>query len=453
MLAITVLMAFYWMTEALPLAVTSLLPLVLFPVTGIMKTSEIAPFYSHHLVFLFLGGFLIADAIQEWNLHKYFAFYALKLLGGQPRKVLFGFMVTTGFLSMWISNTATAIMILPIALSVLGQYQDKDDSEYKKNKFSVILLLGIAYSASLGGIATLIGTPPNVVFSGVYSTFFPDRSPITFYVWMRYALPLSLLLFLFSWFYLSYIILKTDDLPENLDTEYIQEQIRQLGKLQSPQKRVLVIFFLTALLWIFRSDVQLGIVTIPGWPRVFHLYGKIQDSTIAMSMAILLFILPSHKIGTEKLLTIQNILRLPWDILLLFGGGFALAHGIQESGLGDLIGKQLHFLHSLPLFLFIFLITFSVALLTEFTSNTAIATTILPILAGLAGIIQINPVLIMIPATIAASCAFMLPVSTPPNAIVFGTRMIPIQTMIKTGIVLIIFSAFITSLYFTLFFG
>lgn len=451
MLAITALMAVWWMTEALPLAVTSLLPLALYPVLNIMKTGAVSPNYTHHLIFLFLGGFIIAIAIQEWQLHKRFALYTISLLGNNPRRLVLAFMLSTAILSMWISNTATTIMMLPIALAVVQQIQpdDNPDDNPRPNKFGIVLMLGIAYSASIGGIATLIGTPPNVVFSGIYSKFFPQLPEISFIDWMVLALPLSVLLFALLWGYLGHVVLKSKDLPDIQNKDFFHEQRKALGPLNSAQKRVLTIFFITAFLWIFRADLKLGFLTLPGWPHLLGLGNRIQDSTIAISMAILLFIIPASADGERRpLLVWKNLAGIPWDILLLFGGGFALAEGIQKTGLAEFIGKHLIFLGHLPFFVMLFLLTISVALLTEFTSNTAVATTMLPIMAALSTDLHMNPIMIMFPATVAASCAFMLPVSTPPNAIVFGSRLIPIQQMVRIGIVLIVTASLIVSSYF-----
>ncbi len=450
MLAITVLMAVWWMSEALPLAVTSLLPLVLYPILGIMKTSAVSPNFSHHLIFLFLGGFMIAIALQQWQLHRRFAIHTISLLGSNPRRLVLAFMLSTALLSMWISNTATTIMILPIALAVIHQIQGKEDpEEMPRNVFGSVLMLGIAYSASIGGIATLIGTPPNVVFSGIYGKFFPQLPEISFVRWMFLAFPLAVLLFLLLWGYLVYGVLRKKHLPEIRNKAFFDEQKRQLQPLNTAQKWVLAIFFITAFLWIFRADLKLGFVTIPGWPHLIGLGKRVQDSTIAIGMAILLFIIPARvEDKKQTLLQWKNLLEIPWDILLLFGGGFALADGIQKTGLAEFIGKHLVFLGHMPFWVMLFLLTTSVAVLTEFTSNTAVATTVLPILAALSIDLNMDPLLIMFPATVAASCAFMLPVSTPPNAIVFGSRYIPIKRMVRIGIVLIVLASLIVSSYF-----
>jgi sodium-dependent dicarboxylate transporter 2/3/5 len=452
MAAIALLMAVWWMSEALPLGITALLPLVLYPLTGIMKTSEISGNYMDHLVFLFMGGFIIAIALQEWNLHRRFALFTISLLGSNPRRIFLAFLLVSALLSMWISNTATAIMMLPIALAVISQMQEEQGSEKKKYEtFAAVLLLGIAYGSSMGGIATLIGTPPNIIFMGIYKKFFPDQSGFTFFGWMLHMLPLSFLLLTAIWLYLGYGKLKKKDLPPPKPSSYFKQKYKELGPLTVPQIWVLGIFILTALLWIFRSNIDLGFFTIPGWPGLLGLGNLIQDSTIAMGMAILLFVIHIRdEKGTHALLKLSNIFKIPWDILLLFGGGFALAEGIQKTGLAEFIGNQLGFFGMLPFWIMLFLISISVAFLTEFTSNTAVATTLLPILAALSFNLNFNPFVLMLPATIASSCAYMLPVSTPPNAIVFGSRFISIQLMVRIGIWLNFIAALIISTYFYL---
>ncbi len=452
MFAITLLMAVFWMTEAVPLAITALLPLVLFPILAIMPTSQIAPNYAHHLIFLFMGGFLIANALQKWNLHKRFALNTIRWLGNRPRSLLLGFMLATAFLSMWISNTATAVMIMPIGLAVIRHLEE--DNRKLATTFGTVLMLGIAYAASIGGTGTLIGTPPNLVFSAVYKKFFPELPEISFAQWMLLIFPLTLVLFGVTYGYLSRVVLRgrKDFAALRLNTVGIENELKQLGRLNRPQKRVLIIFGATALLWMFRSDIAMGPFKIPGWPGLLGLHSPIQDSTIAIGMAMLLFLIPTGEAVTDTptLLHWKDILTIPWDILLLFGGGLALAEGIQTTGLATFLAQKLTFISVLPDFVFIFGLTLSVALLTEITSNTAVATTILPILAAVSQDVRLPPLILMLPATIAASCAFMLPVATPPNTVVFGTRLVPIRRMVSIGSVLIVVSALINGIYFVL---
>ncbi|GAB4373150.1 MAG: SLC13 family permease [Calditrichia bacterium] len=454
MLAIAMLMAVWWMTEALPLGVTALLPLVMYPLLGIMKTSDVSGNYGHHLVFLFMGGFIISIALQEWQLHKRFAFFTISLIGENPRRIILAFMLSTALLSMWISNTATAIMMFPIGMAVIKQFMNESDtSETGKQRYPMILMLGIAYSASIGGIATLIGTPPNLVFSGIYSKYFPDQPEITFIRWMIQVLPLTIILFLLIWGYLGGVVLKTADIPNMQSRKYFIKSRDELGPLNRNQKWVLIIFGCTAFLWIFRADFDFGVFVIPGWSHLLGLQEWISDSTIAVGMAVLLFIIPAKTEQAKKtLLHWKSLLELPWDILLLFGGGFALADGFQNSGLAAYLADQMELLGELPLPLMLFSVTIFVVFLTELTSNTAVATTLLPVLAALTIRLEIPPQIIMLPATVAASCAFMLPVATPPNAIVYGSRYIPIQNMVKIGVVLNVGVSIICTAYFYLWF-
>jgi sodium-dependent dicarboxylate transporter 2/3/5 len=450
MLAVLGLMAVWWMTETLPLGVTALLPLVLYPILGIMNTEKVAPNYMHHLVFLFMGGFIIAIALQKWRLHRRFALYVISYIGTNPRKIILAFMLVSAVLSMWISNTATAVMMLPIGLAVIFQFQGENlKPEDKIDNFSVVLMLGIAYASSIGGISTLIGTPPNIIFSGIFSKFFPTETPVSFVQWLIYVLPLSIIIFFLIWFYLVEFVLKNEKLPQMNSSSYFRDELNKLGAFNSSQIWVLAVFAVTAFLWIFKANLTLGSFTLYGWPHLFGLDGKIQDSTIAIGMAIFLFIIPAREKKNRKaLLEIKDLSKIPWDILLLFGGGFALAEGIRATGLAEYIGQKLHFLHGLHPFGLIFVVTISVIFITEFTSNTAVATTILPIIAVISINLNIPPMMIMLPATIAASCAFMLPVATPPNAIVFGSRYVPIKKMVKTGFWLNIISASLASVYF-----
>jgi sodium-dependent dicarboxylate transporter 2/3/5 len=342
------------------------------------------------------------------------------------------------------------LMLLPISLALIHQL--KEESPQSKNNnflFPTVLLLAIAYGSSLGGMATPVGTPPNIIFMGIYAKFFPDAVAISFFHWMFYMIPLSIILLLTVWTYLAFIVLRKKDLPVTQSRAHFRKKYRELGSINVPQKWVLGIFLLTALMWIFRSEIDLRFITFPGWPSFLGLSAYIQDSTIAMGMSILLFIVHvPHDSERIPLLKLQNIFQIPWDILLLFGGGFALAEGIQQTGLAEFVGEKLKFLEDFSPWMVLYLLTFSAAIFTEFTSNTAVATTFLPITAVLATSIHFNPLVLMLPVTIASSCAFMLPVSTPPNAVVFGTRYIPIKTMVKIGSILLVIVSLLVSLYF-----
>ena len=443
MAAIALLMAVWWVTEAIPIPVTALLPIVLYPLLKIMNASSVTINYAHHLVFLFLGGFIIALAIERWGLHKRIALHIIQIIGNNQKKIILGFMVATAFLSMWISNTATAMMMLPIAMAIVTQIDTREASSISENragKFGMVLMLAIAYSASIGGITTLIGTPPNIVFAGILKSNFPHAPEISFIQWMLFTLPLTLVFLPLAWFYLVYIAVPLTKEDKDFGQKaFIKQELAKLGPLSGQEVKVLTIFITTAFLWIFRTDIQLGSVTIPGWTDFFGLNKFVHDSTVAVSMAVLTFIIPAGKNKSNKLQYLMNweyVKKIPWGILLLFGGGFALADGFQQSGLTEWLGNQLSGLNHLPLILILIIVCITTTFTTEFTSNTAIATAILPVIAGLAIALQLNPLILMLPVTISCSTAFMLPVATPPNAIVFGSGYIQIKDMARIGLIM-----------------
>lgn len=447
-LAVAALMAVWWITQAIPISVTSLLPVALFPLLGIMNGKAVSSTYFNHVIFLFIGGFLVALAMEKWDLHKRIALRLMVLMGNKPGHILFGFMLATAFLSMWMSNTATTMMMIPIVLSVIHglHLQSK-----KQQKFKVALLLGIAYSASIGGIATLVGTPPNLSFTRIFSIIFPQAPEINFVHWLIFALPLTFILFILIFFWLRYLYHPGQNWKSE-NRSIFSSELKKLGKSSFEEKAVLIIFISMALLWITHSGVSLGKFTIPGWSSLFPNPKYINDGTIAILLASILFIIPSRTKKGEKILMAETIGKLPWNIVLLFGGGFALASGFTESGLSIWFGEQLSWTSNYDPFIVVLSITLLMSLLTELTSNTATTEMILPILAGLAVNIKINPLLLMLPATLAASLAFMLPVATPPNAIIFGTQMIEIKDMIRTGFLINIVAVIIVSLW-VYFFG
>jgi sodium-dependent dicarboxylate transporter 2/3/5 len=442
MAAIAMLMAIWWITEALPIAVTALLPIIMFPILKIMPTADVTLNYGHHLIFLFLGGFIIALTIERWNLHKRIALTIVNVIGTNPRMIVLGFMIATAFLSMWISNTATAMMMIPIGLAVIGQIsqgQQSDQFARGTNNFALALMLAIAYSASIGGISTLIGTPPNVVFVGVLKSSFPGAPDISFLQWMLFALPFSLIFLPVAWVYLVFWGAPVNKDSSSLNDEIIKSEIDSLGHMSFAEKATLSIFIITGLLWLFRSDIDLGVVKFTGWSTLFGLTSYVQDSTVAVVMAIVTFIIPSGQKNREEGMFLMDwkwARRVPWGILLLFGGGFALANGFQESGLTQWMGEQLKTFYFLPLAIVILIVCVMATFTTEFASNTAMASTLLPILAGLSIALDINPMILMIPATISCSTAFMLPIATPPNAIVFGSGYIRIRDMVRIGIIM-----------------
>ena len=433
-LAVALLMATWWITEAVPLAVTSLLPVALFPLLGIMDGKTTSSAYFNHIIFLFIGGFVIALAMQKWNLHKRIALRILMFTGVSPGRILMGFMLSTAFLSMWISNTATAMMMIPIVLSIINKLEESV-GEKNVSRYTIGLLLGIAYAASIGGVATLVGTPPNLSFVRIFAIYFPDAPSVSFAMWFIFALPISIVLFLVTWTFLHLSFKPKKGAWEINLSESFGEQYKKLGKMKFEERVVLIDFIAVAFLWLFRTDLSFGSFSIPGWGNLFESPKFLNDGTVAILMAIVLFTIPSKQKG-QQIMNWETANKLPWNIVLLFGGGFALAGGFKESGLSMWFGQQLSFAQSLPPVLVIAIICFMLTFLTELTSNTATTEMFLPILAGLAMSIKVNPLLFMIPATLSASMAFMLPVATPPNAIVFGTNRITMMEMAKTGIVL-----------------
>jgi sodium-dependent dicarboxylate transporter 2/3/5 len=445
MAAITLLMAVWWISEAIPIAATSLLPIILYPLFKIMKAGEVTLSYGHHLVFLFLGGFIIAIAIERSNLHKRIALNIITVIGTNPRRIILGFMLATAFLSMWISNTATAMMMLPIALAISKQLQASFSKTEKKN-FNLALMLAIAYSASIGGIGTLIGTPPNLVFTGILKANFPESPPISFIQWMLFAVPLVIVFLPVSWYYLvAWASPVTKELPrDNLDL--LKKDLSRMGPLSMQERYVLIIFIFTAILWIFRADINLGFIHIRGWASLLGLASYVQDSTVAITMGILTFVIPDASKANGKLMNWEYARKIPWGILLLFGGGFALASGFHQSGLTQWLGSQLSVFKFMPVIMIIMLIAALTTFTTEFTSNTAMATTLLPIVASLGLAVEINPMYLMLPAAIASSTAFMLPVATPPNAIVFGSGFMRIKEMVRIGLMMNLIGLILTTL-------
>ena len=434
--AVALLMAIWWVTDAIPLFATALLPLVLYPLLGIMSGSETAPIYFNSTIVLFLGGFMIALTMEKWNLHRRIALNIIHAVGGGPARIVLGFMIAAAFLSMWISNTATAVMMVPIGLAIILQIESEAGRE-KARHFSVGLMLGIAYGATVGGLTTLVGTPPNLSFVRIFQILFPDAPPIAFGQWIVMAFPIGAIMLVAAWLMITRVFHRVPE-SVNVDQKVVTVERARLGAVAFEERAVLGVFVTTALLWVFRVDLQLGFLTVPGWSRILPDPGMIDDGTIAITLASVLFFIPARnrESGATRVMGPDVIPRLPWNIVLLFGGGFALAAGFQETGLAQLIGNQFEVLGNLPVFLLILIVCLALTFLTEFTSNTATTEMILPILASVAVVTGTHPLVLMIPATLSASCAFMMPVATPPNAIVFGSDRITVGEMARTGILL-----------------
>ena len=415
------LMVVWWVTQVLPVPVTSLLPIILFPLLGISSIQEAAAPYANPVIFLLLGGFIIATALQRWQLHKRLALMILHLVGSQPHAIVGGFMIVSALLSMWISNTATTIMMLPIALS-LAQVMLEGQSKEATNKFTVCLMLGIAYAASIGGLGTLIGTPPNVMVVAFMSETYGIN--IGFTQWMSFGLPIVFILVPLSWLLLTRLLF-TFDLSHNAAAAgVIDSELKAIGPMTTPEKRTAIAFVFIAMAWVTRPLLQ----QIPG-------LAALNDTIIAVAGAISLFLIPSgdKQQKNARLLDWRSAEGIPWGVLLLFGGGLSLAAMVSGSGLAVWLGTVLSILTSFHVFILMLSIVAMVVFLTELTSNTATTATLLPILGSIATAAYIEPLLLIAPMALAASCAFMLPVATAPNAIVFGSGKVSIPQMAKAG--------------------
>ena len=415
--ALALLMATWWLTEALPLAATALLPVVVLPALGTLPITTIAPAYANPLVFLFLGGFLIAATIERWRLHRRIALHTVRALGSRADRIVLGFMLATAFLSMWISNTATAMMMVAIGLAVARA------GERECPGFSPALMLGIAYGASIGGVATLIGTPPNAILAGIARAELGIE--IGFARWMLFGLPVAVIMLSLAWWLLTRRIFHLQRRPLDAACNDLRQALRELGPVSSPEWRVLSVFLAVAAGWLLRGLT----------PDVLPDF--VDDSVIALGGALLLFVLPAGKAQPgARLLDWDTASRIPWDILILFGGGFALAGSLYDTGLTAYLASTLEPLATTNLLLLTGGTALLVVFLTEMTSNTATASLFIPVLAALALTAGMHPLLLMVPAAVAASFAFMLPVATPPNAICFGSRQVSVMQMARAGLVL-----------------
>lgn len=417
--AVAAWMAIWWMTEAIPIYATGLLPLPVFPLLGIRGIGETAAPYGHELIFLFLGGFLVALAMERWGLHRRIAAAALALVGDRAERVVGAFMAVTAFLSMWVSNTATAILMLPIAVSVIGRCAG-DGDRGEQERFAVALLLGIAYGASIGGVATLIGTPPNLFLA----SFARDQlgTEIGFASWMAAALPLALVLLVLAWWLLTAWLYPCRGYRLGVSMAGATKS----GPMNRGERATLIVFLITAGLWITRPLLQS--VELGGMRPLAGL----TDTGIAVAAGLALFVLPGG--DGRRVMDWEATVRLPWGLLVLFGGGLSLAAALQANGVSDWIGQQLAGFRGLSPVLVVLLVTATMILLTELTSNTATTAAMVPIFAAVAEGLGMQPLVLCVAVAVAASCAFMLPVATPPNAIVFGSGRLRIPQMVRAGV-------------------
>lgn len=432
-LATTLWVAIWWILEVVPIAVTAMLPIILFPITGAMELSTTTAAFGHKYVFLYIGGFILAIAIEKWNLHKRIALTVINIIGTSVSKIILGFMIATAFLSMWISNTATTVMILPIGMAIILQLKDNPNTKEDENEiFGKALMLSIAYSASIGGVATLIGTPPNLIFAGILEEQY--NIEMTFSKWITYGLPISIILLFICWKYMTTIAFSFTQKDFPGGKAEIKRLLKSLGRISYEEKTVLIVFCITAFLWMTRSFL------------ISKLIPTIDDTIIAMASATILFILPTKNRKEKKIINWESAVKLPWGILLLFGGGLALAEGFKTSGLAEWIGTRITQFENLPLVALLFVLILAVNFLTEITSNLATTAMLLPVIAPIALILDVHPFTLMVGITVAASCAFMLPVATPPNAIVFGSGYLKIPDMLRTGILMNVISVILITL-------
>lgn len=432
--AITVLMAVWWATEAAPVAVTAFLPLVLFPILGVAPITDTAPAYAHPTIYLFLGGFVIALAIESTGLHKRVALLVFRFGGVNGRSLVGGFMIAAALLSMWISNTSTTLMLLPIVMSVIVVIRETMTQldNRSQSHFETAMLLGLAYGATLGGMTTLVGTPPNAFMAGFMESSYGIE--IDFARWMMVGIPLAAVMLPITWLVLTRFLYKVSFKASPAVREHVRNLNKDLGMISAAEIRIACLFAFLVAGWLLRKPLV-------SWTGI----NELTDASMAMLAAIMAFLIPAGS-RSGPLVTWEDTRRLPWDVLILFGGGLALAGGMSSSGLTLWIGQQLAPLGAIHIAILIIAATAMVIFLTELTSNLATTATFLPIMAALAVETGYDPLLFVIPVTLAASCAFMLPVATPPNAIVFSSGALSIPRMMRAGVALNILGVAVLSL-------
>ena len=433
--AMGMLMAVWWATEAVPIAVTALLPLVMFPLLGIASIQDTAAPFANKVIFLFLGGFMVALAMQRWNLHRRIALTVLQFAGGNGASLVGGFMLASALLSMWVMNTSTTMMLLPIAVSIVTVVHGTVDGldEYAKKDFQYAMLLGVAYAATIGGISTLVGTAPNAMMAA----FVLDNygTEIDFTSWMIVGVPLSIVMLPLAWLALTRLVFTVDFDTSNEGRALLRQMKDEMGLLSTPEKRVGMIFIALALTWVFRPVLA----KLPG-------LAALDDSGIAMAAGISLFLIPSGDRDDPLLIRWKNIEELPWAILLLFGGGLTLAAAVSHTGLATWLGASLSGFGELQIALLVIIVATLIIFLTELTSNIGTTATFMPVVGAIAIEAGHDPIVLLVPVTLAASCAFMLPVATPPNAIVFGSGMLTIPKMVRAGLALNLIAIVLVSL-------
>lgn len=423
--AVGIWMATWWATEAVPVPVTAFLPIVIFPFLSISSIGETTSHYANPIIYLFLGAFILALAVEKWMLHKRIALAILSVTGTDGKRLIGGFMIVAALLSMWMTNTSTTMMLMPIALSVAKVIADNNThlSAKQTKGFQVAMLLGLAYAATIGGLATLVGTPPNALLAAFLNDNYDIQ--ITFASWMLVGVPVMMIMLPLAWISLTRFTFNID-IPANPEVHNYLKTLREdLGVMSRAEKRVATVFILVVIFWILRRPIS-------AWLGIDFL----SDTGIVMAAALLLFLLPSGNAQQPQIMVWENVHRLPWGVLILFGGGLSLAAAVSSSGLATYLGSSLTPLGGLGIFVLVVAATGLVIFLTELTSNVATAATFLPVVAAVALELGVSPLLLCIPITLAASCAFMLPVATPPNAIVFASGVITIPQMVRAGAIL-----------------
>ena len=432
-ISVALLMVVWWITESLPMSVVALVPLVLIPLLKTETIEEVSKSYSNPVIFLFMGGFMIGLAIEKWELHKRIALHIVKHTGTSGNRIILGFIISTAFISMWLSNTATTMMMFPIAMSVIIVMNQQKQLNANSPNFSISLMLVIAYASNLGGMATIIGTPPNVAFIAFIEKKY--NFTLQFFDWMIICGPLVILLLILLYFILCKLLFPNNIKKSEETTAFINSEINALGKLTSAQKRVMIIFLCTVFLWISRELIN-----------SFNIV-KLDDNLIAVMGALALFITPNGMADGEMILEWKDTSRMAWGILLLFGGGLALAGALEKVGVLNQIGNFLAGFSHVNTFILIVLVVFISIFLSELMSNVAQVIVMAPVLAALADALSINPLLLGLPMTLAASAASMMPMGTPPNAIVFGSGFIKLRDMVKAGLIINLVSILLISLF------
>ncbi len=445
-------MATWWISECVSVAVTAFVPLIMFPLLGIADIKTIGQQYGDSIIFLFIGGFLLAFAIEKWGLHQRIAYKILSVVGAKPSAILFGIMLAAFLMSNWISNTATCIMLFSSVTALIAHADSWEHfNEKGKRQLATALLLGLAYAASIGGMATPVGTPTNMIFYKAYEKYYPQALPLDFFSWTKVGFPIAILILLAAFFLIKVIVLKKGNQPV-VEKQYFKHKYKALGAWKSEEKVVGLVFLIAAGLWFTRSDIDFGWIKTKGWSNLLLHKKYVDDAVVAIFCATILFLIPASKANKGQfLLTWQDAKHLRYDIILMFGSGFALAYGIEQSGLTDWIANGLRFLKGVNIFVLLCGVCIVITIISEFASNVASITLMLPVLMALQKEYQVSPLLLMIPATLAASLGFMLPVATAANTIVFGSGRILARDMMKVGVLLDVIGILIIALFSYLF--